>query len=238
MQPHPSDATQKFDQDWPTCFRDIQVCKCGRRRRRKTTDVPLVYYKLTLYGFGSGELKCWTMFYHTVMHPKDAEGMANSEYRPWPHCSIRPLGAVSCLIRVCTFCPDFSVWKLRITIIWATSWENLFMPYANNKGASAQSDQSLCCSLPRLYNTSACCSRNFKTLASLWSGAGWFESYLFETPKTGFLMTWLILKGQQLTNINLFHSFGHHHIRLGNCLGKWVQIVHYNPKTKQFRVKC
>ena len=47
--------------------------------------------------------------------------------------------------------------------IWATSWENLFMPYANNKGAdqtaqnsdctdSVQSDQHLCCSLPR-YST-------------------------------------------------------------------------------------
>ena len=37
--------------------------------------------------------------------------------------------------------------------ILATSWWNLFMPYANDKGAdqiaSAQSDQRLCCSLPR-----------------------------------------------------------------------------------------
>ena len=32
---------------------------------------------------------------------------------------------------------------------WATSWENLFMPCANNKGASTQSDQHLCCSLLR-----------------------------------------------------------------------------------------
>ena len=33
--------------------------------------------------------------------------------------------------------------------IWATSWENLFRPYANNKDADqpAQSDQCLCCSL-------------------------------------------------------------------------------------------
>ena len=45
----------KFDQDWPTGFRDIQVWKCGRRRT--TTDGgPLVYYKLTLWAFGSGEL--------------------------------------------------------------------------------------------------------------------------------------------------------------------------------------
>ena len=26
--PHPNDATHKFDQDWPTGFRDIQVQKC------------------------------------------------------------------------------------------------------------------------------------------------------------------------------------------------------------------
>ena len=36
--------------------------------------------------------------------------------------------------------------------IWATSWENLFMPYANNKGTDqpvhSHSDQHLCCSLP------------------------------------------------------------------------------------------
>ena len=42
-----------FDQDWPTGFRDIQVWRCGRR----TDDGPLVYYKLTLWAFGSGELK-------------------------------------------------------------------------------------------------------------------------------------------------------------------------------------
>ena len=34
----------KFDQDWPTCFRDIQVWKCGRRT---TDDGSLVYYKRT-----------------------------------------------------------------------------------------------------------------------------------------------------------------------------------------------
>ena len=46
----------KFDQDWPTGFRDIQVWKCGRRTT-KTDDGPLVYYKLTLWAFDSGELK-------------------------------------------------------------------------------------------------------------------------------------------------------------------------------------
>ena len=52
--PQPSDATHKIDQDWPTGFRAIQVWKCGWQR---TDDGPLVYYKLTLWAFGSGELK-------------------------------------------------------------------------------------------------------------------------------------------------------------------------------------
>ena len=50
----------KFDQDWPTGFRDIQVWKYGRRTTTDD-DGPLVYYnkyKLTLWAFGSGELKC------------------------------------------------------------------------------------------------------------------------------------------------------------------------------------
>ena len=38
---------------------------------------------------------------------------------------------------------------LSLEITWAMSWENLFMSYANNKGADAQADLHLCCSLPR-----------------------------------------------------------------------------------------
>ena len=65
MQPFPHPVMQhiKFDQDWPTGFRDIQVWKCGRRTDgrttdgRRTDDGPLVYYKLALWAFGSGELK-------------------------------------------------------------------------------------------------------------------------------------------------------------------------------------
>ena len=58
LSPTPVMLHIKFDQDWPTGFRDIQVWKCGRRRTTTTTDGgPLVYYKLTLWAFGSGELK-------------------------------------------------------------------------------------------------------------------------------------------------------------------------------------
>ena len=56
--PTPVMLHTKFVQDWPTGFRDIQVWKCWRRT---TTDDDgggqLVYYKLTLWAFGSGELK-------------------------------------------------------------------------------------------------------------------------------------------------------------------------------------
>ena len=62
LSPTPVMLHIKFDQDWPTGFRDIQVWKCGRRTTtdddgRRTDDGPLVYYKLTLWAFGSGELK-------------------------------------------------------------------------------------------------------------------------------------------------------------------------------------
>ena len=61
LSPTPVMLHIKFDQVWPTGFRDIQVWKCGRRR---TDDGPLVYYKLTLWAFGWGELKmhCFTFF--------------------------------------------------------------------------------------------------------------------------------------------------------------------------------
>ena len=62
LSPTPLMLHIKFDQDWPTGFRDIQVWKCEQRwtttdNGRWTDDAPLVYYKLTLWAFGSGELK-------------------------------------------------------------------------------------------------------------------------------------------------------------------------------------
>ena len=52
--------------------------------------------------------------------------------------------------------------------------------------ASGQSDQHLCCSLPGWYNTYTCYSQNFKTLVSLCSWAGRFESYLVANPEDRF----------------------------------------------------
>ena len=52
--------------------------------------------------------------------------------------------------------------------------------------ASAQSDQHLCCSLPRQYNISSFYTRIFKPLARICGCAGRFESYLVENPKDRF----------------------------------------------------
>ena len=62
------------------------------------------------------------------------------------------------------------------------------LPYANNKGPDqpTQSDQRICCSLPRQYNISCFCIWNLKPLAGLCSWAGRFESYLVENPEDRF----------------------------------------------------
>ena len=54
-------------------------------------------------------------------------------------------------------------------------------------------DQRLCCSLPREPDISSFYIGNFKTLDSFFSWDGRFESYLVKNPKTGFLVTRLIL---------------------------------------------
>ena len=71
--------------------------------------------------------------------------------------------------------------------IWATSRENLFLPYANNKGADQPAWISafvVCCLdsvIPILAK-----SKISKTLASLCSWAGRFESTLVTDPEDRF----------------------------------------------------
>ena len=72
----------KFDQDWPTGLRDIQVRKCkifviqGQVTPKwvvwsgPKSNSSLVYYKLTLWAFGSGELK-------TGYYQADMDGMGS-----------------------------------------------------------------------------------------------------------------------------------------------------------------
>ena len=52
--------------------------------------------------------------------------------------------------------------------------------------ASTQSDQHLCCSLCRWYNTCSCYVLNFNTLANFCSCAGRFESYMVTNPEDRF----------------------------------------------------
>ena len=52
--------------------------------------------------------------------------------------------------------------------------------------AFAQSDQHLCFSLPRQYNTSSFYTRNFKPLPSFCGCTGRFESYLVKNPEDKF----------------------------------------------------
>ena len=67
--------------------------------------------------------------------------------------------------------------------IWARPWENVsYAIYEQQRSrsacASAQSDQRLCCSLPRQNDASSLYIRNFKILAGLCSWAGQFVSCL------------------------------------------------------------
>ena len=70
-----------------------------------------------------------------------------------------------------------------VRCIWARSWENVSYAICEQQRcrsacASAQSDQHLCCSLPRQDGTSSLYIRNFKVLAGLCSWAGQFVSCL------------------------------------------------------------
>ena len=91
--------------------------------------------------------------------------------------------------------------------------------YGRSACASTQSDQHLCWLLHRKYNTSSFYIRNFKLLPSFCGCAGRLESYLSETRKTGFLVTWLIfdtsesfrqraisLEEQSDHGLTIFHS--------------------------------
>ena len=73
----------------------------------------------------------------------------------------------------------------------APSWENLFMLYANNKGAdqTAHPHSLISAFVVRCLDSIiiiTCYNQNFKPLASLCSWAGWFEFYLVRNPEDRF----------------------------------------------------
>ena len=76
--------------------------------------------------------------------------------------------------------------------------------------ASAQSDQRLCCSLSRQYNTYNYYSRNSYALSRFYSWAGWFETPSRTTPNTSFLVAWLkwISPITEMSFQCMYHQYG------------------------------
>ena len=77
----------------------------------------------------------------------------------------------------------FRTWVLGHLSNWARPWENVSYAICEQQRrrsacASAQSDQRLCCSLPRQNDTSSLYIRNFKILVGFCSWAGQFVSSL------------------------------------------------------------
>ena len=92
--------------------------------------------------------------------------------------------------------------NLLTKINWATSWENLVMPYANNKDADQHEHPRSLVSISVVrcldsIMSLVSISEILKTLASHYNWDGWFEAFLvqcnpqdrFFHRKTGFLMT-------------------------------------------------
>ena len=83
-----------------------------------------------------------------------------------------------------------------IFIKWAMSWENLFMPYAKNKGADQPAHPRNLISafvvhcLDSIISILPISKIGRLLLASVTAQAG-FSLTRSQTPKTGFLVTWL-----------------------------------------------
>ena len=95
--------------------------------------------------------------------------------------------------------------------IWATSRENLFLPYANSKGADQLAQPGslisafvIRCLDSTLYNICSFYMQNLKPLASLYSWVGDLSLTWSEIPKTDFLMTWLIWS---VHNVNIYFDY-------------------------------
>ena len=115
--------------------------------------------------------------------------------------------------------------------IWAMSWENLFIAYANNKGADQPAHPH---SLISAYVV-RCLGSMIPTLAKskisgfeLVSGperTAWSLNML-QTPKTGFLVTWLIW---HLQFVGWFHS-----ACLTEGLSSWRSSEEWNLENRYF----
>ena len=79
--------------------------------------------------------------------------------------------------------------KQTIWRIWASSWENMFLPYANNKGSLISAFLVRC--LDSIIPLLAIAEISSLLLVSVAEQAG-LSLIWSQTPKTGFLVTRLI----------------------------------------------
>ena len=104
----------------------------------------------------------------------------------------------------------FIIMLIAFFFIWATSWENLFMPYVNNKGAdqpahpcSLISTFVVCC-LDSIISIHAKSKISRLQLVSETEQAS-FSQPGRKPPKTGFLMTWLNYSLQIMVSTTMDH---------------------------------
>ena len=131
------------------------------------------------------------------MAPDVFQVLVQSEQSKIPVTCTQMIDAMDFVPRHCVYGPENCISKVLLHQFsnwwfhnWATSWENWFSLYANNRGAdqpahphSLISDFAVCF-LDSIIPVFA----KFKVsrLASLCSWAGWFLSYLVQSPKDGY----------------------------------------------------
>ena len=82
---------------------------------------------------------------------------------------------------------DVEISLIVLEGIWATSWENLFMQYANNKGADQPAHpRSLISAFIVHCLDGIICLVAISEISSFCGWAGWFVSYLVANPEDRF----------------------------------------------------
>ena len=95
-------------------------------------------------------------------------------------------------------CQSTLTLNVKCLAIWAASWQNLFMPYTNNKGADQPAHpHSLISTFVVRYLDSIISLVSISEISSLYLASVAEQAGLSvtwsQTPKRGFLVTWLIL---------------------------------------------
>ena len=112
---------------------------------------------------------------------------------------------------LCLFTME-EAWSIGRDNNWAASWENLFMPYANNKGADKPAHpRSLISTFVVRCLDSTTPLVSISKISSLYLAAAvaakaGLSFTLLQTLKTGFLVTWLNLMWGRLDGLGYFQS--------------------------------